>query len=635
MLIHFPVNMNDFLRNLIQAAFVCFCLWQCQQPAAHNTPLPAVDPEISALEKWLENEENGKDTLYFQKIYDLLDVRIKAGNYPAAADVLISSGRALDKLYSADKNFHHVLISFLTNHADKLSDRQISQLNYYAGVEYLVFPPPDSAIYFLGKVKAASDDKEDLRIEGLAKSMLSFSYLTQKQLDSANTSGLAALRIFEKINDTINIGKAYQNLLLVNSNMNAKTTAQYYLNKRAEWAKMSRDTAVILLSSTEYFYFFIQNGDTAQAIANGLQIKRMLDVWKPTSKSVAFTAHNTYARTLIAQGNIKDAKSEIDAMEALFDGHETPSVVMSFSLTKGWYELNTTGKVEDTRTLLDFSERYKKLKNFRLLNEIYSVLTKDAANRGNINDAYHYKLDQITYRDSLWNNELRGKISELSVQYETREKETKIASLNRENKLANQRNWWIGLLSFAFLLLTVYYFRYRGKKQQELLQKENEVAKAQALYLAQVNETQRIELESHKSQLEDYAQMLIQRNDWVAAYAEPSSAPQNTDAGKPENAASKLYNATILTEEDWQKFKGYYDKVYPGVITNLRIQYPEMTQSEIRLILLGKMGLSIKECASIMGVSIDAVKKGRYRLKKKYEMLNDEENGLNTDQQPD
>jgi len=40
----------------------------------------------------------------------------------------------------------------------------------------------------------------------------------------------------------------------------------------------------------------------------------------------------------------------------------------------------------------------------------------------------------------------------------------------------------------------------------------------------------------------------------------------------------------------------------------------------MRLVLLDSMGLSLKEVAAILGIGLEAVKKGRYRLKKKYNL---------------
>ena len=52
--------------------------------------------------------------------------------------------------------------------------------------------------------------------------------------------------------------------------------------------------------------------------------------------------------------------------------------------------------------------------------------------------------------------------------------------------------------------------------------------------------------------------------------------------------------------------------------------YPEVSTNDLRLMSLLKMNLSSKEIANILNISIEGVKKARYRLRKKLN-LNTEE----------
>ena len=45
--------------------------------------------------------------------------------------------------------------------------------------------------------------------------------------------------------------------------------------------------------------------------------------------------------------------------------------------------------------------------------------------------------------------------------------------------------------------------------------------------------------------------------------------------------------------------------------------FPDFTESNLRIILLSKLGLSNQDVSSLLGVTIDAVKKAKQRLKKK------------------
>jgi DNA-binding CsgD family transcriptional regulator len=81
--------------------------------------------------------------------------------------------------------------------------------------------------------------------------------------------------------------------------------------------------------------------------------------------------------------------------------------------------------------------------------------------------------------------------------------------------------------------------------------------------------------------------------------------------------------APILTDADWEKFKQYFNSVYPDFVLALKTKSPKLSSAELRLVMLAKMGLSTKESAAMLGISIDAVKKGRYRLRKKLNLSGD------------
>jgi len=81
----------------------------------------------------------------------------------------------------------------------------------------------------------------------------------------------------------------------------------------------------------------------------------------------------------------------------------------------------------------------------------------------------------------------------------------------------------------------------------------------------------------------------------------------------------------IHTDEDWDFFKKAFDEAYPGFFGALRYSYPELTPAELRLSALIKLKLSIKESAAVLGISLESVRKARYRLRKKL-MIHEEEN---------
>lgn len=235
-------------------------------------------------------------------------------------------------------------------------------------------------------------------------------------------------------------------------------------------------------------------------------------------------------------------------------------------------------------------------------------------------EAFSYQEIFLALKDSMFNQE-KNKISQdLIHKYEANEKELKIVALERENNLATQRNRWIGGLLTLLSALGFYAFHLRSAREQNRLEAEKVKAEAQSELLAKQLEIQELELTSNRIRLEDYTQMLIERNQQLQELSRQNESESPAEDINLEDAPVNLYNQVILTESDWEKFQTYFNKVYPGFIAKLRSQYNDLTPAEIRVVLLDKMGLSIKESSSILGIGSDAIKKGRYRLKKKYKL---------------
>lgn len=223
---------------------------------------------------------------------------------------------------------------------------------------------------------------------------------------------------------------------------------------------------------------------------------------------------------------------------------------------------------------------------------------------------YHelYKQNQ----DSLYKAEKEKEIQQLNVRYETREKEQKIRTLEREKELTRQRNAWIVTGVLLLALAGFYANRLHIKRRRAELEADRARSEAKAQQLAQQVELQQLELESHKKSLNDFTRMLIEKNEQIQCFYE-----QIKPEASPSADVIPLSSMRILTDQDWLQFQERFSRVYPGYIQQIRQQHPELSAADTRFLVLDKMGISLKETASILGIGLEAVKKGRYRLRKK------------------
>ena len=82
----------------------------------------------------------------------------------------------------------------------------------------------------------------------------------------------------------------------------------------------------------------------------------------------------------------------------------------------------------------------------------------------------------------------------------------------------------------------------------------------------------------------------------------------------------KLLESTLSKEEEWPEFKSKFEELSPTFLTNLNKKHPTLSKSEIRLLILIRIGFTQKEVASILNIAPDSVKKAKQRVRKKLEL---------------
>lgn len=82
----------------------------------------------------------------------------------------------------------------------------------------------------------------------------------------------------------------------------------------------------------------------------------------------------------------------------------------------------------------------------------------------------------------------------------------------------------------------------------------------------------------------------------------------------------KMIGTEMTKKEDWQKYIEQFQGENPSLCSKLERKQIPLSFNEWRLIALSVNGWSTQEIASVLNVSIDAVKKARHRLRKKLDI---------------
>ena len=124
-----------------------------------------------------------------------------------------------------------------------------------------------------------------------------------------------------------------------------------------------------------------------------------------------------------------------------------------------------------------------------------------------------------------------------------------------------------------------------------------------------------------KQQMEMFTQNIIEKTRMIEKLEE-QMLESSTPARQQETIAV-LSNLTILTEEDWDKFKLLFEKIYPMFFQRLKTATPDITVAEQRMAALIRLKLTARQMASMQGISPDSVHKTRQRLRYRLSVSNE------------
>lgn len=165
------------------------------------------------------------------------------------------------------------------------------------------------------------------------------------------------------------------------------------------------------------------------------------------------------------------------------------------------------------------------------------------------------------------------------------------------------------------------------QQKEELIEKNNAVYHSQkALSEADVNylhlkEKQlQDQIEYRNKQITTHTLNIIQKNEMLRDLKYQLEEIIKTHEGLSQNELKKLLkiiDESFRHDKDWDEFKIYFEQIYSGFYAKLKVNYPDLTNQELRHCALIRLNLRNSECASILGIAPNSIKVSRNRLKKK------------------
>ncbi len=197
-------------------------------------------------------------------------------------------------------------------------------------------------------------------------------------------------------------------------------------------------------------------------------------------------------------------------------------------------------------------------------------------------------------------------------------------------------SFWMILFYFLVLGIILYvYYRWNKMRYIQKLALQREELKHQKkileMELKAENELNTQEYEKHILELELQAKSseVAGKSLSIAKQSEMIENIQGildneTDVNKLKSEIKKSIKINAVNKHEWETFETNLNQIHNEFIINLSKKYPNLTSKDIKLCVYLKMNLSSKEIAPMMNISFRGVELQRYRLRKKLNLIQDE-----------
>ncbi|HEY5368498.1 MAG TPA: two-component regulator propeller domain-containing protein [Hanamia sp.] len=193
---------------------------------------------------------------------------------------------------------------------------------------------------------------------------------------------------------------------------------------------------------------------------------------------------------------------------------------------------------------------------------------------------------------------------------------------------------WAYTLYFGLFILLLY-FLYKWQKRnlnQQQLKFEQEQKRMEELHQLKLEKSEK---EIIKLQNEKLANEVKFKNKELAG-ATMHLVERDSALHKVKDELQKLYKKTgnnhdvkktLLLLKDveqnnanWEQFAKHFDEVNNDFLKKIKLQFPVLSNTDIKVCTYLKLGLSSKEIAQLMNISVRGVEISRYRLRKKLQI---------------
>lgn len=389
--------------------------------------------------------------------------------------------------------------------------------------------------------------------------------------------------------------------------------ADYYLKLALKHCKPNTSEHAALLDSyginlhkTGHYNNALKQFDKAGSIA--LKVKDSLRYAKTLgNKAIVYEEQKKYAEA------IKLLKEDIVISELSKESKNT--MFASIALARIYLKSNA---LADAETVLNqaakiaASKPYFRKSELEVINLKLDLLKK----KPNPKEELATSRRMMVLLDSLKATDGDEQILHVKWQIQKAKYQQKLSQTNRLYKRElTKKNIFALLIGLSVLMAMLMYLmqKKRHNKRQDLYEQKVTDLEDQKRKIEEKLKTSNESLSHQVEYLKDKNLQINRLKKEIEDVKTSASSYLEERRGK----LNALLESHLMTDDNWSSFKREFEREYPEFTKELSKEYPELTDSNLRIVYLQKLGFSTTEISESLGITPEAIKKSKQRLKKK------------------
>ncbi|MFZ4522508.1 MAG: tetratricopeptide repeat protein [Bacteroidales bacterium] len=441
-----------------------------------------------------------------------------------------------------------------------------------------------------------------------------------------------ALLLYEKVPDSMGIAKVYNILGVYKTDTKEYDSAKVFFEKAMSINRRANHRYYLIENQGNLAWMYRKMGDSkkAEGIFNELveELTRMKD--SLSLQVIYFNLAILYQDKGNYPATFKFLTKAIGIAEPVGD-----TVLLSTLYGNKGEVFFKTGRPDSAAIYLQKSIRCTEATgDIETEAQAIGFLMQVDSATGNSNDLYANSKRIFLLKDSIADRRLRNDLKRTELRYENEKKQALIELQNQKIVAAGKENILTRALFFILLVTTflggfIFFLERKNlKKNRLIIENQLYIKNLQVEKIQQDQEIDRLKIEKIEEELKSKHREMVciamgmeQKNELLN---DISRKIQEFYSGEPAREPVAAVNEIITTIKmqvngsgESELFNQQFALVHEKFHENLKKAHPALTKSELKFCAYLRLNVSGNQIATYLNITHEAVKKTRYRIRKK------------------